>query len=458
MNKGITRFIYMGDPQCSRLHGRKNDYSQWSALLKRALFDGSRNDDSDDERLLILGGDLVNRGDDEAAWEAFFDAEETATKEAGIGKTLMATVTTGSEECIGRYADRFINPGNGPACHEKEFFSFDWGCCHFIFIESDYMGNRRRDAVQYIQNWIMEDLASNGKPVAFAVMHHPVYTMGTAFDDDVRADAIRDNYLELFRSLGVDFILCGHQHVYSRSMESGDGITQVMGVSGTKFFDSWDKRDMDAVREYVSVATLFETDGETINLKTIDKDGKVLDEYTQRARPIEARLANSAAESAAEAGVRGETDPLKPSNEEGISVSFSDEAESEILFTDEDLERFEVVEVEYSVMRRGRLRYERKRGFRLSDLLAAAAERAKASYAAGTVLILTNGGGRQKVLPFNEVMRAWRYETEEDWSSIPAIITDEEGSYRLYFGQQTAGHYNGRGWMRDVRQIQLRTL
>jgi hypothetical protein len=155
---------------------------------------------------------------------------------------------------------------------------------------------------------------------------------------------------------------------------------------------------------------------------------------------------------------RGETNPLKPSNEEGISVSFSDEAESEILFTDEDLERFEVVEVEYSVMRRGRLRYERKRGFRLSDLLAAAAERAKASYAAGTVLILTNGGGRQKVLPFNEVMKAWRYESEEEWNSVPAIITKEEGSHRLIFGQQTIRHYNGRGWMQDVRQIQLLTI
>jgi hypothetical protein len=322
------------------------------------------------------------------------------------------------------------------------------------------MGNRRKEAVEFIQNWIREDLSSNTKPVVFAVMHHPLYTMGTAFDDDIRADAIRDNYLDLFHNYGVDIILCGHQHVYARSIEGAGsaGITQIMGVSGTKYFDAWDKRDMDVVREYVSVATLFETDGEKIKLKTIDKDGALLDEHMQRVRVAKEDAAARSAASAEVAVPYEQRDPLRPFNEEGISISFSDEGEEEILFTDEELTHFEVTEVTYSVMRKGNLRYETKRGFRLQDLLTAAAVYAKRADTPRTILILTDSRGRQKVLPFNEVMKAWRYESEEEWNSVPAIITKEEGSHRLIFGQQTIRHYNGRGWMQDVRQIQLLTI
>ena len=152
------------------------------------------------------------------------------------------------------------------------------------------MGNRVKDAYKYIGAWIKADLTVNRQPVTFAVMHHPVYTVGTSFDDDVRAAAIRENYLKLLYRYGVDMILCGHQHVYARSEAKPDemadqyDITQIMGVSGTKYFDAKDKSSMACVRENTSVATLFETDGDTIKLKTIDQSGTVIDEYGQRAR------------------------------------------------------------------------------------------------------------------------------------------------------------------------------
>ena len=204
-----TKFIYMGDPQCSRIRGRDNDYSQWGQLLRRALVmqrqdvveSAGEEDAAAEEMLLVLGGDLVSQKDSHAAWDAFFDATE------GIAAPIkMATVITGSEESTGRYEDRFFNPGNGPACHEKEFFSFDYGCCHFMFLNSDYMGNRTKDAYKYIGAWIKADLAVNRQPVTFAVMHHPVYTVGTSFDDDVRAAAVRENYMKLLYRYGVDMI------------------------------------------------------------------------------------------------------------------------------------------------------------------------------------------------------------------------------------------------------------
>jgi hypothetical protein len=38
---------------------------------------------------------------------------------------------------------------------------------------------------------------------------------------------------------------------------------------------------------------------------------------------------------------------------------------------------------------------------------------------------------------------------------VPTIISRDDGTYRLITGQQSANEYNGRGWMADIRQIDV---
>ena len=454
----------MGDPQCSRLQGKGSSYSKWGALLARALEEAGDTVGSRENPLLILGGDIVNRGNKnrQEEWSAFFEAQEEAVCTSGsTNELLMVTPVNGAEESIGVYTDKFINPGNGPVGHEKEFFSFDHGCCHFIVLNSDYMGNTGRDAYKYIGAWIRADLAVNRKPVVFAVMHHPAYTLGTSFEDDVRAAAIRDNYMKLLYRYGVDFILCGHQHAYARTAptEEENHVTQIMGVSGGKHFDARDKSNMAVVSELVSVATLFETDGETISLRTIDRDGNVLDEYMQDVRPPKKRKCGTCDRFSecrgtgkfelleAEEKARKLGDPLKPANEEGVSVNG-------VCFSDKELENINTIDVEYSVMRKGSLEYETKRGFRIGELFEKTGITRK-QIAERSILVLTDSRGRQKMLPLGEVMNGRCFSgTSSD--VVPAIIFAEEGKYRLAYGQQDAAQYNGRGWMWDVRQIEIR--
>lgn len=461
MNKNrTTSFVYMGDPQCSRLRGKANDYTRWGMLLRRALITGGSGGGhaAREKQLLVLGGDIVNRGEDLTAWEDFFEKEYAAAKATGMEVTdlEMATVPTGAAESTGLYAGRFIQPGNGPAGHERDFFSFDYGCCHFIFLSSEYMGYRSRSAVDYISSWIREDLAATTRPAAFVVMHHPVYTMGTSFDDDVRAAAMEKNYLPLLAECGVDCILCGHQHVYSRTERSA--VTQIMGVSGTKYFDAFRKDNMAVVKEFVSVATLFEVDEETIRLKTIDADGNVLDEHAQQVK----RPAKHYAEGSRM--VHPEQDPLRPSNKEGITVRSGDRV---VHFTDEELDGMEIVETEYSVMRRGRLKYEVKHGFKVSALLEAAQIDVQIDAQIdgdrpGRILLLTDSRGRQKALPLDQVLTGGRFRKAErsageEWecTRVSALLVAEGKQYRIVFGQQEPEEYNGRGWMEDIRQIEI---
>ena len=249
---------------------------------------------------------------------------------------------------------------------------------------------------------------------------------------------------------------------------------QVMGVSGGKHFEAWDKSSMDAISENVSVATIFETDGEIIKLRTIDAGGRVFDEYVQQARLPKKRKCGTCDRFSecrgtgkfelleAEESARMQGDPLKPANTDGISVIYrSKEPDSgaekgSVYFSNEDLAGLEKVEIEYSVMRRGELRYETKRGFRLDDLLERAGELPKepeADQKSTAALILTNSEGRQKILPLYEVMNGRRFGRPSE--VVPAIITEEDGGYRIIYGQQNAAQHNGRGWMRDIRQIEI---
>jgi 3',5'-cyclic AMP phosphodiesterase CpdA len=72
-------------------------------------------------------------------------------------------------------------------------------------------------------------------------MHHPLWPLTENPKDTQRAATMRANFLPLMEEHGVDLILCGHQHLYARSLpmcgakaaEEG-GIVQIMAASGAK--------------------------------------------------------------------------------------------------------------------------------------------------------------------------------------------------------------------------------
>ena len=74
------------------------------------------------------------------------------------------------------------------------------------------------------------------------------------------------------------------------------------------------------------------------------------------------------------------------------------------------------------------------------------------------VLALTDGRGRQQFLPLDEVLEAWCYSSGAKALprySVPALIVNEGGEYRLAFGQRSADQYNERSWMRGIRIIDI---
>lgn len=277
----------MGDPQCSRVSDNKPDYTTLEKLLR---FSVSRSASEGESPLVVFSGDLVNRGGKQEEWDAFFQACDHVRMEYDF--TMVSPTGTHGAQAdypdVKGFRDRFLLPGNGPYGHEDGFYSFDYGCAHFIVLDSRYMDNPQREASKYLGAWIKYDLATNRQPAVFAVMHHPMYSTGSSIDDDIRAKAMRENYLKLLYRYGVDFILCGHQHIYCRTGGQAD-VTQIMGVAGGKRFNIKKAENFETYVGNVAATTLFETDGNTIEMETFDEEGNCIDRYVQSVRPVKPR-------------------------------------------------------------------------------------------------------------------------------------------------------------------------
>ena len=355
----------------------------------------------------------------------------------------------------------------------ENFYSFDYGCCHFLVLNSECMGTRQKAAYKYIGNWIRDDLQENEKPVTFVLMHHPVYTVGTSYNDEMLAETIRENYMKLFMKYRVDLILCGHQHLYCRTREMGSAehpMVQLMGVSGTKYFNGINLELMAFAREYESVATVFEVTESEIRLETLDSSGSVIDTYAKAVNPkpkkdcsrcprFEYCKGQKGQDSAAAPIAMEQLEKLMaPKLAEGAVLSVKGLSMKEIPddgtdgpevreITGEEFARMEHEEFEYSLMQRGRLVFERHRGVRLSAVMASA------GVGLGSGLLVTNKRGVVKALRLEEIVLAGKYDEAGNLvDRIPALITDD---FRLVYGQREKGHYNASLWVRDVAEIEI---
>ncbi len=121
------------------------------------------------------------------------------------------------------YLNIFSPPVNGEAGGEpsgtKKYFSFDYGNIHFVSLDSMTV-SRATGGAMY--QWLERDLMANTKDWLIVFFHHPPYTKGSHDSDngntfDPELVQMRENFLPLLESYGVDLVLGGHSHIYERS-------------------------------------------------------------------------------------------------------------------------------------------------------------------------------------------------------------------------------------------------
>lgn len=266
-------FLFSGDVQYQL---RDRDYETWGNFMKTVY------DNNKDASFMIMAGDMVEKGPDPEDWKCFFFNGEY------VFSRMPVMTTVGNHE-TSRVPDTYLKmmslPQNGPV--SEEFYSFDYGGCHFVSLNSCFLMPERRSDKDYekklakVEQWLEKDLKNSNAKWKFVYMHHPMYPVA---DDSKLYGQLRENWEDLFKESGVDVVLYGHQHAYMRTVKI-KGITYVMANSGEKRSYYIDENTQ--IPDYVE--KLYEDDAnyvrvdvsdEKIEMEAYNKEGQVTDSCT----------------------------------------------------------------------------------------------------------------------------------------------------------------------------------
>jgi len=209
-------------------------------------------------------GDFVLRGHSEKYWDALYfsrDAKYAATQE--FLATFPISAAVGNHEFWGDTANPKVSDNHcgrtnngdifrkywpsslyhtvssGNTTYYNYYYSFDYGPVHFAVIDPYTSSIFHSDDAQF--KWLEDDLAKSQKPWKIVVTHVPLYDASGS-----NADAgcglvdfgkqLRQSLHPLLQKYGVQLVLQGHQHYYSRStlknFSNGNSITYIVTGGG----------------------------------------------------------------------------------------------------------------------------------------------------------------------------------------------------------------------------------
>lgn len=214
-------FAAVGDPQ---LYAKSLDANieGWSKTVEEIQKDGT------DYSFLFSMGDQINEyyaadGSNmekvESEYTGFFTPE-------GLSSMALATAVgnhdNGNNSKL--YTDHFSLPNTtdyGAVGTGDGDYSFTYGGVQFMVLNTSNLSIAEHKA--FLEETLKKDPDANWNVVSF---HKSVYSVAThVTEDDIVA--LRNGLSPIFKELGIDVVLQGHDHVYARSYIMGgkDGMT-----------------------------------------------------------------------------------------------------------------------------------------------------------------------------------------------------------------------------------------
>lgn len=269
---GEDVFAYLGDPQFDR---NVSDYEDWGELVMNMY------EKNPQVEFALIGGDMVNLPTRLDHWNAFLD-------NCGLFSMIPMMTIPGNHEGVtsnNTYKKLFRHIDNGP--DGEAFYYFDHGSCRFLMLDSSFLTTARQVSMgqalwsakeREVESWLRKTLAGSSARWNIVVVHHPVYGVHDMF---TVSKEIREYWLPIMKSGGVDLVLCGHQHVYMRTQQM-DGMVHVMGVSGakrSKYYKGFNKP---------VYSKAFYAAGANYQIIKADKDALEITSYSQKGSIIDA--------------------------------------------------------------------------------------------------------------------------------------------------------------------------
>jgi len=278
-NEKQFQFMSLGDVQYNL---RERDYGIWGDNLESAY---KRNPKI---KLTLMMGDMVEKNGDIEDWNYLLDE----TQNVFTSVPVMTTAGNHETSIIPKtYLQVMSLPENGPKDLKEEVYSFDYGNCHFVALNSCLFMDERKNSMsekewknmmESVDKWLDKDLKESKAKWTIVFMHHPAYPI--AEDDHKIYKAIRENWVPIFEKEKVDLVLCGHQHVYMRTKKI-KGVTYMMADSGQKAshyyyngmkMPSYVKKFSDVESTY----EIYNVKEKSFLVKAYDSAGNIIDSFS----------------------------------------------------------------------------------------------------------------------------------------------------------------------------------
>ncbi|UVI28269.1 purple acid phosphatase family protein [Paenibacillus spongiae] len=252
----------------------EQDFELWGKTLEKAF------EQFPEAEFIVHNGDLTEYPEDEEAWKSLFG------KASSWIRSYPLMPVTGNHEEVDKDAERFVShfllPDNGSdSSIAGTTYSFDYGPVHFVVLNTE---SKAKDQAQ----WLRSDLEATDKEWIIAAIHRPAY--GGSSDKSVLKQ-----WVPVFDEFGVDLVLQGHNHEYSRSyplkdgkvVESGGAVYATVNSSGPKFNEKKEDQFYHKVhfQNYRQMFAGIRVDDNTLTYKAYDVDGRLMDEFILKHDP-----------------------------------------------------------------------------------------------------------------------------------------------------------------------------
>jgi len=220
---GDYNFLFFGDPQIGSSGNIAMDGAGWADTLDVAM---TANPDTE---LFVSGGDQVETANVELQWDAFLAPDQL--------RQVPFAATIGNHEVGGKAYEQHLSTPNND--RSAEYYSngnpdsnTSGGNYWYIYKDVlfiDLNSNSYRTStggggdeahIEYVTDIIQQHGAEAKHTVL--VYHHSIYSPAAhAADGDAKVRRV--DFPTTFSTLGVDLVLQGHDHSYSRSYEIKNG-------------------------------------------------------------------------------------------------------------------------------------------------------------------------------------------------------------------------------------------
>lgn len=249
-------------------------------------------------KFIVTGGDMTAYGSVRDQWTSYYTLSM-------FSKYMIAS-TPGNHEYYNRKAELYAdsrkyfdmysnNPDNGAAGVENGSYFFQYGNVLFISLDSEaWRLASQPDEYETNQKEWLENVLENNPSQYTILFHHYFYYAGNEVGSYMKSlQPIIDKY-------GVDLVLTGHDHVYTRSNRIYNGTNGTdskkgaIYITGSAIGDRLEAESYLSTDVYVakkisntSVAMGITVSTENLMVKTYNEAGTILDQIA-----IPAKMAN----------------------------------------------------------------------------------------------------------------------------------------------------------------------